>query len=102
MISVQDYSSLNYIKQLPFDIIKVDKTFIDDITEDEYAQAFIKLIVELSATIGTKIVVEGVEDKSQLDILRELGVDFIQGYYYGKPEPAYEFERLNFKGRINI
>ena len=96
------YSSLNYIKQLPFDIIKVDKTFIDDITEDEYAQAFIKLIVELSATIGTKIVVEGVEDKSQLDILRELGVDFIQGYYYGKPEPAYEFERLNFKGRINI
>ena len=56
----------------------------------------------MSATIGTKIVVEGVEDKSQLDILRELGVDFIQGYYYGKPEPAYEFEILNFKGRNNI
>ena len=42
------YSSLNYIKQLPLDIIKVDKTFIDDIAEDDYAQAFIKLIVDLS------------------------------------------------------
>ena len=47
------YSSLNYIKQLPLDIIKVDKTFIDDIVEDDYAQAFIKLIVDLSKTIGT-------------------------------------------------
>lgn len=50
------YSSLNYIKQLPLDIIKVDKTFIDDIVEDEYAQAFIKLIVELSDTIDTDII----------------------------------------------
>lgn len=95
------YSSLNYIKQLPLDIIKVDKTFIDDIAEDEYAQAFIKLIVELSDTIDTSIIVEGVENENQLNILKELGVDYIQGFYYGKPVPAYEFERLNFRGRIN-
>ena len=73
------YSSLNYIKQLPLDIIKVDKTFIDDIVEDEYAQAFIKLIVELSDTIDTDIIVEGVENEAQLNILKELGVDYIQG-----------------------
>ncbi len=79
------YSSLNYIKQLPLDIIKVDKTFIDDIVEDEYAQAFIKLIVELSDTIDTDIIVEGVENEAQLNILKELGVDYIQGFYYGKP-----------------
>ena len=79
------YSSLNYIKQLPLDIIKVDKTFIDDIVEDDYAQAFIKLIVDLSKTIGTKIVVEGVEHKEQFELLKSLGVDYIQGYYFGKP-----------------
>ena len=94
------YSSLNYIKQLPLDIIKVDKTFIDDIVEDEYAQAFIKLIVELSDTIDTDIIVEGVENEAQLNILKELGVDYIQGFYYGKPVPAYEIEKLNFRGRI--
>ncbi len=94
------YSSLNYIKQLPLDIIKVDKTFIDDIVEDEYAQAFIKLIVELSDTIDTDIIVEGVENEAQLNILKELGVDYIQGFYYGKPVPAYEFEKLNFRGKI--
>ena len=95
------YSSLNYIKQLPLDIIKVDKTFIDDIVEDEYAQAFIKLIVELSDTIDTDIIVEGVENEAQLNILKELGVDYIQGFYYGKPVPAYEFEKLNFRGEID-
>lgn len=95
------YSSLNYIKQLPLDIIKVDKTFIDDIVEDEYAQTFIKLIVELSDTIDTDIIVEGVENEAQLNILKELGVDYIQGFYYGKPVPAYEFEKLNFRGKID-
>ena len=95
------YSSLNYIKQLPLDIIKVDKTFIDDIVEDEYAQAFIKLIVELSDTIDKDIIVEGVENEAQLNILKELGVDYIQGFYYGKPVPAYEFEKLNFRGKID-
>ena len=95
------YSSLNYIKQLPLDIIKVDKTFIDDIVDDEYAQAFIKLIVELSDTIDTDIIVEGVENEAQLNILKELGVDYIQGFYYGKPVPAYEFVKLNFRGRID-
>ncbi len=93
------YSSLNYIKQLPLDIIKVDKTFIDDIVEDDYAQAFVKLIVDLSKTIGTKIVVEGVEHKEQYDLLKRLGVDYIQGYYFGKPVQAKVFEENNLEGR---
>ncbi|MDO5402500.1 MAG: EAL domain-containing protein [Eubacteriales bacterium] len=94
------YSSLNYIKQLPLDIIKVDKTFIDGITEDEYAQAFIRLIVELSNTIDTKIVVEGVETQEQFELLKSLGVNYIQGYYFGKPVMASEFEIKNLKGRM--
>lgn len=89
------YSSLNYIKQLPLDIIKVDKTFIDDILEDDYAKAFVKLIVELSKTIGTKICVEGVETKEQYELLANIGVDFIQGYYFGRPVPVSEFAEKN-------
>ena len=89
------YSSLNYIKQLPLDIIKVDKTFIDDILEDDYAQAFIRLIVELSKTIGTKICVEGVEKVEQYEFLKEIGVDYIQGFYFGRPVNVEEFERVH-------
>ena len=70
----------------------MDKTFIDDIVGDDYAQAFVKLIVDLSKTIGTQIVVEGVEHSDQYELLRELGADYIQGYYFGKPVPAMEFE----------
>ena len=91
------YSSLNYIKQLPLDIIKVDKTFIDDILEDDYAQAFVKLIVELSKTIGTKICVEGVEKVEQYEFLKEIGVDFIQGFYFGRPIAVKDFERIHLK-----
>lgn len=93
------YSSLNYIKQLPLNIIKVDKTFIDDIVEDEYAQAFIKLIVDLSKTIGTEIVVEGIEDIHQFQLLKEIGVDYIQGYFFGKPVDAETFEE-KYLGKV--
>ena len=72
MILVQVILHFNYIKQLPLDIIKVDKTFIDDIVEDDYAQAFIKLIVDLSKTIGTKIVVEVLNIRSSLNCLKVL------------------------------
>jgi EAL domain-containing protein (putative c-di-GMP-specific phosphodiesterase class I) len=96
------YSSLNYIKQLPLDIIKVDKTFIDDIVEDEYAQAFIKLIVDLSKTIHAQIVVEGVERMEQYELLKSLGVNYIQGYLFGKPVPMRQFEQLNLLHSRNI
>ena len=90
------YSSLNYIKRLPLDIIKIDKTFIDDLIEDEYAKAFIKLIVDLSKTIGTQIVAEGVEREEQYVLLKEFGVDYIQGYLFGKPVDSLSFEKDNF------
>ncbi len=91
------YSSLNYIKQIPLDVIKVDKTFIDDIVEDEYAQAFIRLIVELSKTIGTQIVVEGVEWQKQYDVLANLGVNAIQGFLFGRPVAPEEFEKMHLR-----
>lgn len=86
------YSSLSYIKQMNFDIIKVDKNFIDDITSDDYAQTFIKLITELSEKLGAKVCVEGVEENEQLEILKSMNVNMIQGYYYGKPVPYKKFQ----------
>lgn len=86
------YSSLNYIKQMDLDIIKVDRTFIRDIAEDDYAKAFVKLIAELSNQLKLQVCVEGVEDKKQLEILKELNINMIQGFYFGKPMRIQEFE----------
>lgn len=86
------YSSLNYIKQMDLDIIKVDRTFIKDINEDDYAQAFVKLIAELSQKLEVQVCVEGVEEKSQLDTLKKLNISMIQGFYYGKPMKVEQFE----------
>ncbi len=87
------YSSLNYIKQMDLDIIKVDRTFIRDIAEDDYAKAFIKLIAELSTQLKVQVCVEGVEDEKQLAVLKELNIDMIQGFYFGKPMKVQDFER---------
>lgn len=88
------YSSLNYIKQMDFDIIKVDKTFVDDIVSDDYAQTFVKLITELSNKLDVKVCVEGVEKREQLETLKKMKVSMIQGYLFGKPVPYKEYERV--------
>jgi EAL domain-containing protein (putative c-di-GMP-specific phosphodiesterase class I) len=90
------YSSLSYIRQLDFDIIKIDKSFIDDIITDEYEKAFVKLIVDLSKQLGSKVCVEGVETKEQYELLKNLNADMIQGYYFSKPVPAQLFENKFF------
>ncbi|NMR96362.1 EAL domain-containing protein, partial [Vibrio parahaemolyticus] len=81
------YSSLNYLKNLPFDKVKLDKSFIDNIAYDERDHLMVKSIIELSHRLGLLVVGEGVETKSQRDLLYILECDFIQGYYYGKPQP---------------
>lgn len=86
------YSSLNYIKQLDFDVIKIDKSFVDEILTDDYEKAFVKLIVDLSRQIGVKLCVEGIESREQYELLRNLQADSIQGYYFSKPIPAKDFE----------
>lgn len=88
------YSSLNYIKQMSFDVIKVDKSFIDDIVDDDYSKTFVKLITELSEQLGVKVCVEGVETRDQIETLKKMDVAMIQGYYYGKPIPYDEFQNI--------
>lgn len=86
------YSSLNHIRELPIDIIKIDRCFIIDIGKDDYSEVFVKMVSELAETIGVRICVEGVEDSEQVEKLRAMKVQYIQGYYYGKPMRAADFD----------
>lgn len=87
------YSSLNYIREIPLDVIKVDQSFVRDLAINQYSQSFIKMVAELAQAIGVKVCVEGVEAESQLQVLKNMKVKLIQGYYFGKPMPKEEFER---------
>ncbi|MEJ5169139.1 MAG: EAL domain-containing protein [Arcobacteraceae bacterium] len=79
------YSSMHYLQKLPIDIIKIDKSFIDDLTTSNN-QSVIKAIIAISKSFGYKTVAEGIESKEQEDILLNLGVDFGQGYLFCRPK----------------
>ncbi|MCR5669823.1 MAG: EAL domain-containing protein [Butyrivibrio sp.] len=86
------YSALSSIRALPFDIIKVDQNFVKGLAEDEYSQAFIRMMVQLGDTIGAEICVEGIETEEQFEVLKNMGVKYIQGFYYDKPLRRANFE----------
>ena len=87
------YSSLNHVKELPIDIIKIDKCLVAQLLEDAFAGAFVKSVSELAKTIGMAVCIEGVEQRKQLEVLKDMNIDMIQGYYYGEPMPVKEFEK---------
>ncbi len=84
------YSSLYYLKQLPVDRIKIAKPLIDLIDKDNYDYAIVKAVITVAKAIGVPVIAEGVERKEQLECLRKLQCDEIQGYYFAKPTPAKE------------
>lgn len=86
------YSSLSYMRDMPLDTIKIDKSFIDHVGQDEFSDAFVKTVSDLAEAIHVNVVVEGVEERNQTEALREMKVDLIKGYYYDKPLPKEDFE----------
>jgi len=97
-ISIDDfgvgYSSLSYLKRLPADIIKIDKSFVEGVGEDMEDTAIVRTIVELAHTLGMEVVAEGVESRTRAGQLKEMGCDFAQGFYFSEPvaaEAASEF-----------
>jgi len=84
------YSSLSYLSKYPITNIKIDKLFIDDL-EDDYGYAITKAIIDMSQGLSLNTVAEGVETYHQVNILRQLGVDEIQGYYFSPPLSLSEF-----------
>lgn len=88
------YSSLSYLNSFPLDTLKIDRSFVMNAAADQNAQAIIKAIVAMGHTLGFEIIAEGVEDIEQLTLLREHGVDILQGYHFSRPVSAIEFEEL--------
>jgi len=86
------YSSLSHLKMMPIDELKIDRVFIQDIDKDERDRAIVEAIVNLGHTLKLKVVAEGAEDKEQVRLLKEMGCDIVQGYYYSKPMSVEEFE----------
>ena len=102
-ISIDDfgteYSSFNRLKMLPINRIKIDMSFIQGITGNEKDRAITKIIINLAKSLGMEVTAEGVETTQQLEFLNQRLCDIAQGYYYFKPMPAAEIEKLlrNFK-----
>ena len=88
------YSSLSYLKRFPVDRLKIDRSFVQDITIDRDSEAIVRTIIALAHNLGLKVVAEGVDKKEQINYLRNNKCDELQGYYYGHPMPAEQFEQL--------
>ena len=87
------YSSLGVLKELPIDIVKTDRIFVKNILSNNFDLVFIKFITELCHEINLKICIEGVEQKEECELVNNFGVDYIQGYYFGKPVPRLEITK---------
>ncbi|WJW74277.1 EAL domain-containing protein [Thiohalobacter sp. IOR34] len=92
-------SSFAYLKNLPVDMIKIDGTFIKHIASNAVDRAMVRSIREIAAMMGKQVTAEYVESAEALDILREIGVDFVQGYHLGHPEPLERLEACSL-GRL--
>lgn len=79
------YSSLSYLHQLPIDTLKIDKSFIDKVTEPAGTRPIVEAVVSLSKSLALTTIAEGVESREQFEVLKDLGCDVIQGYYFYKP-----------------
>ena len=91
------YSSLNMLKDIPVDILKLDMCFLRDFEKSDKSGSILTSVVRMAKWLGIPVVAEGVETQNQLDFLREIGCDFIQGYYFSRPIPTAEFEALEGK-----
>jgi diguanylate cyclase (GGDEF)-like protein len=96
-VSIDDfgtgYSSLAYLRRLPIDKIKIDKSFIDEVASNDSDFTIVKSMVELSHGLGKRVLAEGVETDEQLRLLRNIGCDAVQGYYVSKPIPESDLKK---------
>ena len=87
------YSSLSYLKRFPMDAVKIDKSFVRDLTSGHSDRALVDAIITMARSLGLKVVAEGIEDESQLAILRQMTCAFGQGYHFSRPVAAADFQK---------
>ena len=88
------YSSLSYLNKIPANLLKIDKSFIDKINSSDSSKQYVAAIVSIGHIMGLDVISEGVEKKEQLDALRSIGCDYVQGYIWGRPMSAENAEKL--------
>ena len=88
------YSSLSYLNKLPADLLKVDKSFIDQMNATDSTRQYVAAIISIGHIMNMDVIAEGVEEEEQMETLRNIGCDFIQGFIWGRPIPPEEAEKL--------
>ena len=88
------YSSLNMLSDMPIDVLKMDMKFVRNIETSDTDMRLVKLILDIARYLGVKVVAEGVETEGQLRLLKDVGCDLIQGFYFSRSVPPEEFEKL--------
>ena len=86
------YSSFNMLKNIPIDILKIDKSFLDGLLEHRRFQIILESIVDMAHKLRILTIMEGVENRQEIEYLKEIGIDIFQGYYFSKPISINEFE----------
>ena len=88
------YSSLSYLNKFPADMLKIDKSFIDVMNSSESSRQYVATIISIGHVLNLDVISEGVETEDQLETLKTIGCDYIQGYLWGRPLPPEEAEKL--------
>ena len=88
------YSSLSYLNNFPSDLLKIDKAFIDQMSMSESSKQYVAMIISIGHILHLKVISEGVESTDQVDVLKKIGCDYIQGFVWGKPMPPEEAGKL--------
>ncbi|TOO02736.1 putative bifunctional diguanylate cyclase/phosphodiesterase, partial [Vibrio parahaemolyticus] len=88
------YSALSYLQKFPFDRLKIDRSFMQNVFENDSDRELVNVIIAMAKALRLKIVAEGIEEQRHVDYLNELNCEFGQGFHYSRPVPAKEFEQL--------
>jgi EAL domain-containing protein (putative c-di-GMP-specific phosphodiesterase class I) len=95
------YSSLSYLHSFPFDVLKIDRSFVGRMTEGDQPLQIVRTIIELARVLGMDVVAEGIETREQYDLLRQMGCRFGQGFLFARPMTAEAVTRLlRLPGRV--
>ena len=88
------YSSLSYLNSFPANLLKIDKSFIDKMNSSDSSKQYVAAIISLGHIMGIDVISEGVEQEDQLDTLKEIGCDYVQGFIWGRPLPQEDARKV--------